>query len=313
MRRHVFVLATPLIATTLILAACQSEEQLKSREAMSTMDVREEAPMAEMAAGEPMSADAVAGPNVRVSAAPGVAFNYRYAFRVPDAKIAAVQEEHAAACETLGLSRCRITGMRYSLIDEDEVNASLAFKLDPSIARKFGKDAIASVEKAKGILVDSQIQGVDVGSGISASQRRSSDLQAELTRIEARLKAGGMGDRERTELQEQARRLREQLDGERDTRRSGEEQLATTPMEFSYSGGEGIPGFGSGNPFAGAWETAIASFVTMASFLLLLIGGGLPWVLLGALVLWLLRSPLGAGLRRWWGKNTPLNDAPVKE
>ena len=74
-----------------------------------------------------------------------------------------------------------------------------------------------------------------------------------------------------------------------------------------------IPGFGSGNPFAGAWETAIASFVTMASFLLLLIGGGLPWVLLGALVLWLLRSPLGAGLRRWWGKNTPLNDAVVKE
>jgi hypothetical protein len=36
-------------------------------------------------------------------------------------------------------------------------------------------------------------------------------------------------------------------------------------------------------------------------------------LLLGALVLWLLRSPLGAGLRRWWGKNTPLNDEPVKE
>jgi hypothetical protein len=269
--------------------------------------------MTEMAASESMSADAVAGPNVRVSAAPGVAFNYRYAFRVPDAKIAAVQEEHAAACETLGLSRCRITGMRYSLIDEDEVTASLAFKLDPSIARKFGKDAIASVEKAKGILVDSQIQGVDVGSGISASQRRSSDLQAELTRIDARLKAGGMGDRERTELQEQAQRIRQQLDSERDTRRAGEEQLATTPMEFSYSGGEGIPGFGSGNPFAGAWETAIASFVTMASFLLLLIGGGLPWVLLGALLMWLLRSRLGAGVRRWWQKNTPLNDEGAKE
>lgn len=312
MKRHVFVLATPLIATTIILAACSDNRNAGSDQTQA-MDMREQAPMTEMAASESMSADAVAGPNVRVSAAPGVAFNYRYAFRVPDAKIAAVQEEHAAACETLGLSRCRITGMRYSLIDEDEVTASLAFKLDPSIARKFGKDAIASVEKAKGILVDSQIQGVDVGSGISASQRRSSDLQAELSRIEARLKAGGMGDRERTELQEQAQRIRQQLDSERDTRRAGEEQLATTPMEFSYSGGEGIPGFGSGNPFAGAWETAIASFVTMASFLLLLIGGGLPWVLLGALLMWLLRSRLGAGVRRWWQKNTPLNDEGAKE
>lgn len=312
MKRHVFVLATPLIATTIILAACSDNRNAGSDQTQA-MDMREQAPMTEMAVSESMSADAVAGPDVRVSAAPGVAFNYRYAFRVPDAKIAAVQEEHAAACETLGLSRCRITGMRYSLIDEDEVTASLAFKLDPSIARKFGKDAIASVEKAKGILVDSQIQGVDVGSGISASQRRSSDLQAELTRIDARLKAGGMGDRERTELQEQAQRIRQQLDSERDTRRAGEEQLATTPMEFSYSGGEGIPGFGSGNPFAGAWETAIASFVTMASFLLLLIGGGLPWVLLGALLMWLLRSRLGAGVRRWWQKNTPLNDEGAKE
>lgn len=312
MKRHVFVLATPLIATTIILAACSDNRNAGSDQTQA-MDMREQAPMTEMAASESMSADAVAGPNVRVSAAPGVAFNYRYAFRVPDAKIAAVQEEHAAACETLGLSRCRITGMRYSLIDEDEVTASLAFKLDPSIARKFGKEAIASVEKAKGILVDSQIQGVDVGSGISASQRRSSDLQAELSRIEARLKAGGMGDRERTELQEQAQRIRQQLDSERDTRRAGEEQLATTPMEFSYSGGEGIPGFGSGNPFAGAWETPIASFVTMASFLLLLIGGGLPWVLLGALLMWLLRSRLGAGVRRWWQKNTPLNDEGAKE
>jgi hypothetical protein len=51
----------------------------------------------------------------------------------------------------------------------------------------------------------------------------------------------------------------------------------------------------------------------MASFLLLLIGGGLPWVLLGALLMWLLRSRLGAGVRRWWQKNTPLNDEGAKE
>ncbi len=105
------------------------------------MDMREQAPMTEMAASESMSADAVAGPNVRVSAAPGVAFNYRYAFRVPDAKIAAVQEEHAAACETLGLSRCRITGMRYSLIDEDQL-----LEAYPNSAR--AKTFLLTVERA---------------------------------------------------------------------------------------------------------------------------------------------------------------------
>ncbi len=278
-----------LISGCLILAACSQNEERSSRESVQTMDVSEEAPSAEMAAS----------PNVSPSAAPGVAFNYRYAFRVPDAKIAGVQEEHAAACETLGLSRCRITGMRYTLEDEDEVRAALAFKLDPMIARKFGKDAIASVAKAKGILVDSEIQGVDAGSEITASQRRSADISANLDRIEKRLAAGGIKDRERTELQEQAARMREQLSAETDTRRAGEASLATTPMEFSYSGGEGIPGFGRGNPFADAWDSAVASFATMASFLLLAIGVLLPWLMLGVMLVALWRTPPLRKLRGW--------------
>ncbi len=278
-----------LISGCLILAACSQEEQVtKSKERLETMDVSEEA-----------ASEMAASPNVSPSAAPGVAFNYRHAFRVPDAKIAGVQEEHAAACETLGLSRCRITGMRYTLEDEDEVRASLAFKLDPIIARKFGKDAIASVAKAEGILVDSQIEGVDAGSEISASQRRSADVSSNLDRIEKRLAAGGMKDRERTELQEQAARMREQLSAETDTRRAGEASLATTPMEFSYSGGEGIPGFGRGNPFADAWDSAVSNFAMVSSFLLLAIGVLLPWAMLGVLLVALWRTPPMRKLRGW--------------
>jgi hypothetical protein len=283
-KRNLILISGGLILAQMLTACSQGKEEAASE----SSDVTEAA-----------SADMAASPNVSPSAAPGVAFNYRYAFRVPDAKIAGVQEEHAAACETLGLSRCRITGMRYTLEDEDEVRASLAFKLDPIIARKFGKDAIASVAKAEGILVDSEIQGVDAGSEISASQRRSADVSSNLDRTERRLAAGGMKDRERTELQEQAARMREQLSAETDTRRAGEASLATTPMEFSYSGGEGIPGFGRGNPFADAWDSAVASFATMASFLMLAIGVLLPWLMLGVLLVALWKTPPMRKLRGW--------------
>jgi hypothetical protein len=292
-----------LISGCLVLAACSQNEGSKSKESLQTADVSEEAVSAEMAAS----------PNVSPSAAPGVAFNYRYAFRVPDAKIAGVQEQHAAACETLGLSRCRITGMRYTLEDEDEVRASLAFKLDPIIARKFGKDAIASVAKAEGILVDSQIEGVDAGSEISASQRRSADVSSNLDRIEKRLAAGGMKDRERTELQEQAARMREVLSSETDTRRAGEASLATTPMEFSYSGGEGIPGFGRGNPFADAWDSGVSSFATVSSLLLLAIGVLLPWLMLGVLLVALWRTPLLRKLRGWMTARRDVVNAEVEK
>jgi hypothetical protein len=293
MRKHDLA----LISSCLILAACSGAQEATDREKLTVSDVSEDA-----------SSEMAAAPNVSPSAAPGVAFNYRYAFRVPDSKIAGVQEEHAAACETLGLSRCRITGMRYTLEREDEVRAALAFKLDPVIARKFGKDAIASVTKAEGILVDSQIEGIDAGSEITASQRRSADVSSNLDRIEKRLAAGGIKDRERTELQEQAARMREQLSAETDTRRAGEASLATTPMEFVYSGGEGIPGFGRGNPFTGAWNSALTSFATMASFLLLALGVLLPWLILGALLVALWRTPAIKKLRGWIG----IRHAPVK-
>ncbi len=299
MHRHKSLLSASIMTISLLLSSCSEDRGKGAPPRQSTGEASE---AASDASAPTMAEKAEAGPDVRVSAAPGVAFDYHYAFRVEDAKISSVQEGHAAACEALGLSRCRITGMRYSLIDQDEVTASLAFRLDPSIARKFGKDAIASVEKAKGILVDSQIEGTDVGSGISASQRRSSDLQVGLNRIEARLKAGGLGDRERTELQQQAAELRAQLDDEHETRSEGEKSLATTPMEFTYAGGSDIPGFESGNPFARAWDTAVGSFAAMVGFVLLLSGAILPWILFLALLAALWRMPFMRGVRNWWSK-----------
>lgn len=252
-------------------------------------------------------------PNISPTAAPGVAFNYRYAFRVPDAKIAGIQEEHAAACETLGITRCRITGMQYTLEREDEVRASLSFKLDPMIARKFGKDAIASVAKAQGILVDSQIEGIDAGSNITASQKRSAGISGELDRIEKRLDTGGLKDGERTELQQQAATIRQQLSSETETRREGEASLASTPMTFSYSGGEGIPGFGNGNPFADAWDSAVSSFAMMASFLMLAIGVTLPWLLLILAIVALWRTPPMRLLRNWWSRTAAVTKTEPSE
>ena len=267
-------------------------------------------PAAEAAAAD---ASAPAGaPDIAVTSAPGVAFTYRYDFRVPDARISAVQERHAAACEALGINRCRITGLQYTLVDEDEVNATLQFKLDPAIARQFGKEAITSVEAAEGILVNSEISGTDVGTGISDSQDRSRSLSAELTRIETRLAQGGIGDRERQELQQQAASLRQQIEGERQSRRGGEAMLASTPMELHYRGGSDIPGLDNGRPISNAFKAAVSSFVTMVGFLLLIIGVTLPWlaVVLGLILLW--RSRVGLGVRRWWRNAPRPGDAPAQ-
>ena len=97
----------------LLAAGCGSQESAdrQSEAPTQAFDVAEEA-AAPSAPASDSRATVAGGPNVGPTAAPGVAFNYRYAFRLPAERIAQVQEQHARTCEGLGVARCRITGMR---------------------------------------------------------------------------------------------------------------------------------------------------------------------------------------------------------
>ncbi|HYG49053.1 MAG TPA: DUF4349 domain-containing protein [Allosphingosinicella sp.] len=226
-----------------------------------------------------------AGPNVAVTAAPGVAFNYRYAFRLPAEKVQGVQEQHAQACEKLGVDRCRITGLRYRLVNDD-IEAMLAFKLDPALAREFGKQGIDAVVKAEGMLVDSEISGEDVGSKIIVARREEGNLDEELKRVEEQLARAGLRGSERAELQIQAQQLRERIRASRAVRTEQQESLATTPMTFNYGSGELAPGF-RGRPSLGrALNDAIDNFLGGLAWIFVALVTLLPWGVLIGLLIW---------------------------
>ena len=311
MNRHtLFLVASPI----LLLAACSGEgERSSPTQTIDVSEASEETAVTDVASEAMTDAPAMRAPGIPVSAAPNLAFEYRYAFKLPDDKIGAVQEEHAEACETLGTARCQIVDMKYQQIDENQAEAMLAFKLDPAIARKFGREAIASVEKAEGVLADGNVAGTNVGGQIEDSQARSAMLAAQLERLDARLKAKGLAAKERASLADRAEELRRELDGEQDGRRQGEAKLAMTPVQFTYTSDGGIPGFGKSNPFASAFGVAANSFATMVSFVLLVLGLVLPWALLLALIVVLLRSNAARGLRGWWTRTAPLTDEAVKD
>ncbi len=75
---------------------------------------------------------AAGGPNVNPTAAPGVAFNYRYSYALAAQRVAELQEAHAAMCERLTVARCRISGMSYEVLSPDDIRARLELKLDPA-------------------------------------------------------------------------------------------------------------------------------------------------------------------------------------
>ena len=241
-----------------------------------------------------------------VTSAPGVAFNYSYAFRLPGNRISQVQEAHAAACEKLGIDKCRITGMRYRLVDQKDVQAMLALRLDPKIARQFGKEASSVVEKSDGMLVDQEITGEDVGSRISGATKTQAALRDELRMIQDELNRkvpmvrGSVAPQaavDRQSLLDRAEDIRRQLRELDDSKQSDNEALSGTPMVFNYGSGSVVPGFDVRSPIRDALQTSADNFVGGFAAILVILITLLPWVLIGWLIVWGVRR---VGKRQGW-------------
>lgn len=248
------------------------------REETTTMDVEESATPS--AADSDSASRAPRPPGVAPTAAPGVAFNYRYAFRLPAENIGRVQEEHAQACEKLGVEHCRITAMNYADDGDRRVEAQLAFKLDPALARAFGREGIAAVTKAQGELLRASITGTDVGSEIAAASRSQAQQADEVRRLEQQLARPGLSSAERVELQQQLQGLRDSIRAGQAEQAGRRQQLASTPVTFDYRAGK------TGTRLERAIADAGDNFVGAATTLLVLLVTLLPWIV-ALLLIWL--------------------------
>ena len=291
MKRLVWT-GTAAMALVMSVAACSQGEQ--SSEDLSTFEVEEAADQAGPQASRQ------AAPGIVPTAAPGVAFNYRYGFRLPDGSISAAQEEHAAACEKLGLTRCRITGMTYELDDRERVNASLRISIDPLLARGFGREAIAVIEKRDGRLRFAEITGEDQNPALDDAARRQGGASQRIAQLEAEL-AKAKGENERVQLREQIRQLRAEIDQVQSQATEAEARVQRTPMTFNYQGGGASGrGFAGENPAAEAWYLFVDSLATLVSFALKGLAVLLPWLILLLLIVFAFRSRLGRRIRSWW-------------
>ncbi|HEX6742395.1 MAG TPA: hypothetical protein VF079_11450 [Sphingomicrobium sp.] len=286
-----------ILLTAALLAACSQRDTSQPQREQLSPNVRYE-PSTDVS-------ENAAAPGVDVTAAPGVAFDYRYAFRLPANKISEVQEAHAQACEKLGIDKCRITGMRYRLVDQKDVEAMLALRLDPKLARQFGKDATGVVQKSDGMLVDQEITGEDVGSRIAGAEKSEAQLRDELRRIEDELSRkvpmirGNVAPQaavDRQSLLDRAEEIRRQLRELGERKDSDKEALAGTPMVFNYGSGSVVPGFDVRSPLRDALQTSGDNFIGGFAAILVIALTLLPWLLVAGLGVWLFRRA-----RRRWG------------
>jgi len=257
-----------------------------------------EAPATSATASQADSAAEGAAPNITADVAPGVAFDFRYAFSLPEPRIASVQEQHAQLCSRIGTSRCRVTGLRFTKERDGAVEAETAFLLDPALALGFARDATQLVEAADGKLATSHVVGEDAGRAIVASDRSADGLRAELARAESELRIPGLGAPARAALVDRISALRDQLRTLASERSDKVDSLATTPVVFDYAVVQ--PALGAGESISQGLAMAASSTLALVSLIALALGAVGPWALVGAAVWYAIRR-----LRR--GKSAPVN------
>ena len=230
-------------------------------------------------------ADRGTDPDIEPILAPGVAFDYRYSFRLEADRVAAMQREHQQLCASYG-ARCRVTGVNYRAANEEDVEAMLSFAVDPAIAAQFGREGVRAITAADGEVTDSTVSGTDVGTPLKANNGELETLQAELDRVEARLAQRSLRWAERAQLEEQRQSLRQQISTLGATAGAQEEALATTPILFRYGSGALAPGPAREPTIGQATARAASNFLGALKTLVILFVSISPWVLT-LLLLWL--------------------------
>jgi len=256
-------------------------------------------------APSPAEADGAASvPDVAVTAAPGVAFTYAYAFALPAERLSAAQEAHAAACEALGVARCRVTGFRYRVDGTDSASGRLEMRLAPAIARRFGQKGVKTVQRAGGRLTEATAQGTDAAADLERLAAEQASAAAGASAADARARAAG-GDGFRRDEQLAARdQARSREAAARASAADQRRALASTPVTFDYASGAGLPVFDTAAPLASAGTAALAS----AKATLAVVLGGLALLGPPALALLaglLLVRRLAPVWRRWFPAPAP--------
>lgn len=232
-------------------------------------------------------------PDIAGNSVAGVAFDYSYDLTLPSSRISDLQEEHARSCERLGATRCRITGLRYTVGQQGTVSASLSVKIAAPLARAFGRAGVKQAESVGATLTGADISGTDVATAAAATATERTDVATERTRIDRELARVDLSPRERAELRQQQATALGQATAATATAAEQRESLANTPMSFDYTTGRGT---GLTDRLRDAGDTALGSIgltVTALLWVLAALGPPLVVILLGFLV-W------RRWIQRWW-------------
>lgn len=241
---------------------------------------------AELAAGEPARAPASRGPQI--------AYSFGLGYRIPAAEIPKAQAAHVAQCDAMGPTRCRIVFQSRSDQDGGYASGTLRLQVEATKARDFA-DRMDEVVAGKGGQVsnremtaeDLSKQIIDIEARIAAKEALAGRLVEILKRRDGKVADLVEAERAYADVQEE-------LDAARSTMAEYSQRVRMSEITASYQAIR-PSGAAAGRPVADALSAAGRTFGASVAALISVMVAALPWLLLGALLVWAFRKIV----RRW--------------
>ena len=241
--RRAFVFGT---LAALALTACSESESYETTEAMTTVDVAEEAAMEAPAAPADMAAEGGDGESISTpdipAAAPKIAYVYSYGFRVARDEIAPLQERHADLCIKLGPLTCQVRSLQQNGAEDDYGYGELQLSVAADKAREFGRDLVVATEKAGGDQVSSSIEGEDLSKQIVDTEARLRSREVLRDRLMEVLRTRKGSVQELVEAERGVAQVNEEIDQARSWLQEMRGRVAYSRLTVTYQSESAGPG-----------------------------------------------------------------------
>lgn len=272
-----------ILGIGLYLTGCSSEQSSQTPTVESAMyDVSAEPP------GVTAAPKAANPATPIIAAAPQIAYEYSYGFRLPTEALAKVQAKHVALCDSLGVARCRVIDMKRSAGEGDYASGSLQLAVASAIARPFGARLSEAAGEEGGTLADSGITAEDLSKQIVDTEARLRQRTLLATRLTELLATRKGTVAELVEAERAVAQVQEEIDQARSWLAQMRGRVAMSKLSVSYSSASP-----AGGGFAEPIRLAIGRAgeilgISFAALITVVVGLG-PWIALIALGWWLWR------------------------
>jgi cytidylate kinase len=300
----------PVIAVVLALAGCEQQGAQQQRtDSATTGDyiaaptAAPPPPIAFEAGGSEFRSDEATGSSsadtadiksMEAAGHAGMLLAYRYSasLQLPARNLRPAIEAHRTQCSAAGQDVCQVLGSSITEYGEDNISASLYIRALPDWLATFRGMLEVDARTADGRVVSSNVQSEDltrVFVDTEAQLRAKRTLRDRLEKLLAS-QSGDIGDL--LAVERELARVQSELDAAQSNLEIIHKRVDMSTLDLSYQSAPAAISQSAFAPIAGAFNSFMAIFSRAVALIIKLIAGLMPFILLGAPFVWL--------LRRWW-------------